>query len=74
MANLATTHWYLKEYGKAEQLEVIVLQKRKQILGDTHPDTLLAKHNLASTYSDMGEHEKAQKLEDSVQETQNSSG
>ncbi|KAJ7312647.1 hypothetical protein DFH08DRAFT_822090 [Mycena albidolilacea] len=64
IGNLATTYWHLKEYRKAEELEVIVL-KRKQILGDTHPDTLPARHNL---YSNLGDHQKAQELENSVEE------
>ncbi|KAJ7850251.1 hypothetical protein B0H13DRAFT_1905771 [Mycena leptocephala] len=47
----------------AEELEVIVLEKQKQVFGDGHPDTLRAMGNLASTYSDLGKFHKAEELE-----------
>jgi hypothetical protein len=31
----------------AEVLEVVVMEKRKEVLGDDHPDTLLSMGNLA---------------------------
>ncbi|KAJ7799901.1 hypothetical protein B0H13DRAFT_2501573 [Mycena leptocephala] len=52
----------IREYRKAEELNVIVLEKRKQLLGDSHPHTLCTMDNLASTYSGMGEHQKAKEL------------
>jgi len=32
----------------------VVLEKRKQVLGDDHPDTLLSMANLACTYGNQG--------------------
>jgi hypothetical protein len=63
MANLAATYWKLKEFTKAEELEVVVLEKRKQLLGDDHPDTLRAMGNLALTYRSLNKPKKAKELE-----------
>ncbi|KAF7369456.1 FabD/lysophospholipase-like protein [Mycena venus] len=51
------------KYKQAEKLLKEVLEKWQQLLGDNHPDTLLAMSNLASTYSDLGEHQKAEELQ-----------
>ncbi|KAJ7853394.1 hypothetical protein B0H13DRAFT_2580728, partial [Mycena leptocephala] len=50
----------LEEFTKAEELEVVVLEKQKQLLGDDHPDTLLAMGNLAVTYRHPEELMKAE--------------
>ncbi|KAJ7254279.1 hypothetical protein C8J57DRAFT_1722220 [Mycena rebaudengoi] len=50
MGNLASTYRGLGKLTDAEQLEVVVLEKRRQTLGPEHPDTLLAMGNLANTY------------------------
>jgi hypothetical protein len=56
MGNLANTYSHLGEYQKAEELNVVVLEKQKQVLGENHPDTLRTMGNLASTYSHLREH------------------
>ncbi|KAJ7714227.1 hypothetical protein B0H14DRAFT_2413537 [Mycena olivaceomarginata] len=62
MGNLAWTYSALGEYQKAKELNLTVLEKRKQALGDNHPHTLLTMGNLAWTYSALGEHQKAKEL------------
>ncbi|KAJ7433586.1 P-loop containing nucleoside triphosphate hydrolase protein [Mycena galericulata] len=44
------------------QTRLKVLEEQKQILGDNHPDTLHTMGDLASTYSDLGQHKKAKEL------------
>ncbi|KAJ7755593.1 hypothetical protein B0H14DRAFT_2345597 [Mycena olivaceomarginata] len=68
MSNLARTYSGLGEHQKTKDLKISVLEKRRQILGNTHPDTLDEMSSLASTYSDLGDHQKAQQLRDSVRE------
>ncbi|KAJ7787637.1 P-loop containing nucleoside triphosphate hydrolase protein [Mycena olivaceomarginata] len=72
MSNLASTYRDLGEFHKAEELEVVVLEKsklvvvlekRKQVLGDDHPDTLWIMGNLASTFNCLGEFQQAEELE-----------
>jgi hypothetical protein len=41
MVNLASTYWNLGHWKEAETFEVVVMEKRKQVLGDDHPDTLM---------------------------------
>ncbi|KAJ7801468.1 hypothetical protein B0H14DRAFT_2322331, partial [Mycena olivaceomarginata] len=67
---LASTYVALGEYQKATELEVIVLQKQKLLLGDNHPDTLCTMGNLASTYLALGEYQKATELKVIVLEKQ----
>ncbi|KAF2679088.1 hypothetical protein K458DRAFT_422516 [Lentithecium fluviatile CBS 122367] len=47
MANLASIFWSQRLLKEAEDLEVRVMETRKRVLGDKHPDTLGAMHNLA---------------------------
>ncbi|KZL79726.1 tpr domain protein, partial [Colletotrichum incanum] len=54
MANLASTYWNQGRWKEAEELEVRVMEMRKRVLGDEHPDTLTSIANLASTYRDQG--------------------
>ncbi|KAJ7798078.1 hypothetical protein B0H13DRAFT_2245226 [Mycena leptocephala] len=70
IGNLAVTYNNLREFKKAEELQVVVLEKlkhlqekQKQLLGDDHPDTLLAMSNLSVTYSQLKEFTKAEELE-----------
>jgi hypothetical protein len=63
MSNLATISHDLKQFTKAEELKVIVMKNRKQLLGDDHPDTLHAMANLAVTYWTLKEFIKAEELE-----------
>ncbi|KAJ7878244.1 acyl transferase/acyl hydrolase/lysophospholipase [Mycena leptocephala] len=53
---------------EAEPLESIVLEKRKQVLGADHPDTLSAMANLAATYRELGRYQEAESLEGIVLE------
>ena len=56
----------LSEQGyssEAEKLEIQVLDARKKIFGEEHPDTLLAMGNLASTYSDLEKYTEAEELQ-----------
>jgi hypothetical protein len=39
-----------------------VLEKRKELLGEDHPDTLLALGNLTATYHNVGQFLPAEKL------------
>ncbi|KAJ6448302.1 hypothetical protein C8R45DRAFT_948067 [Mycena sanguinolenta] len=71
MGILARTYSDLGEYQKAKDLEAVVLEKRKQTLGDTHPDTLLAMGNLVTTYWHLKEYQKAADLEIIVLEKRN---
>jgi thioredoxin-like negative regulator of GroEL len=43
-----------------------VLEKRKQLLGADHPDTLQAMANLAATYHQLGRYKKAEELQDCI--------
>src|SRR5260370_42169013 len=52
----------------AEELEVVVLEKRKELWGEDHPDTLLSMGNLASTYRNQGRLKDAEVLEVAVME------
>jgi hypothetical protein len=38
------------QWKEAEELEVQVMQTRKRVLGEEHPETLTTMRNLASTY------------------------
>ncbi|KAJ7300428.1 P-loop containing nucleoside triphosphate hydrolase protein [Mycena albidolilacea] len=51
--------WEAGKYKQYEKLLEGVLEKQKQVLGDNHPDTLCTISNLAMTYTDLGEHQKA---------------
>jgi soluble cytochrome b562 len=44
---------------------------REKLLGVEHPDTLLSMENLASTYADKGNLEKAKQLEIQVLDIRN---
>ncbi|OCK72871.1 hypothetical protein K432DRAFT_38395 [Lepidopterella palustris CBS 459.81] len=52
MANLASTYIDQGRWKEAEELDVQVMETRKRVLGEGHPDTLTSMANLASTYSD----------------------
>jgi len=55
-------------WKEAETLQVVVMEKRKQVLGDDHPDTLTSMANLASTYRKQGHWKEAETLEVVVME------
>jgi len=48
---------------------VQVMETRKRVLGEEHPDTLTSMGNLASTYRNQGRWNEAEKLEVQVMET-----
>jgi hypothetical protein len=55
-------------YNAAGQLFVGVIETRKRVLGDKHPDTLSSMANLASTYWNQGRWREAEDLEVKVVE------
>ncbi|OSS50032.1 hypothetical protein B5807_05248 [Epicoccum nigrum] len=57
------------KYKGAEELFVQVMQARKRVLGDEHPDTLSSMANLASTYRNQGRWKEAEELEVQVMQT-----
>ncbi|TFK32174.1 hypothetical protein BDQ12DRAFT_617536, partial [Crucibulum laeve] len=52
--NLAATYSSQGKWTEAEKLEVEVMEKRQQLLGPAHPDTLISMENLAATYRKQG--------------------
>lgn len=56
-------------YGVAERMGEQSLEARTMVLGPEHPDTLTSKANLASTYQDQKQYDKAAELEEQVLET-----
>jgi tetratricopeptide (TPR) repeat protein len=50
-------------WKEAEELLMQVVQTRKKVLGDEHPDTLTRMDNLASTYRSQGRWKEAEELE-----------
>ena len=44
------------------------MEKSKEVLGEGHPDTLRSMGNLARTYSQQGQWDKAEKLQVEVME------
>ncbi|KAJ7794025.1 hypothetical protein B0H14DRAFT_2924625, partial [Mycena olivaceomarginata] len=63
MANLAETYRDLGNFTEAQRLEVVVLQKRREICGNNSSDTLDAMSSLASTYRKGGDFIKAKELD-----------
>lgn len=51
---LASAYGEQGQWKSAEALELMVMDKRMQLLGDEHPDTLQSIANLADTYHDLG--------------------
>jgi hypothetical protein len=62
LGRMGTYYWEQGQSGKAEQLDVQVLELRKDVLGERHPDTILAMANLASTWKQQGPSGKAEQL------------
>ncbi|KAL2819850.1 hypothetical protein BDW59DRAFT_164884 [Aspergillus cavernicola] len=50
------------QWKEAEELDVQVLEIRKQVLGPVHPETLRSMANLAATYRDLGRLKEAEEL------------
>ena len=65
-----TLVFYEAGYWKeAEQLQIQVLETRKRVLGEEHPDMLTSMANLVSTYRNQGWWVEAEQLEVQVSET-----
>ncbi|KAF8978350.1 hypothetical protein BDQ17DRAFT_1265746, partial [Cyathus striatus] len=47
----------------ALKLQKEVLDKRRRAIGELHPDTLVSMHNLAETYSRLGQWKEAEELQ-----------
>ncbi|MCL2336441.1 MAG: tetratricopeptide repeat protein, partial [Firmicutes bacterium] len=61
--NLASTYENLGRFQEALDLQMQLLDKRRTMLGEDHPDTLGAMHNLAITYDDLGRFQEALELQ-----------
>ena len=59
MNNLANAFSDKGDLDKAIEIYENTLALRKQVLGDTHPDTLTSMNNLANAFSDKGDLDKA---------------
>ncbi|KAJ7907866.1 hypothetical protein B0H13DRAFT_2017973 [Mycena leptocephala] len=68
----ALVYQYCGKLPKAQDLGVVALETHKRILGDNHPDTLMAMANLAVTYRFLGQLKNAAELEDLVLKTRKS--
>lgn len=53
MFNLARTLLHLREWGRAHDLLIPVLRKRKKLLGPNHPDTLMTRNELGVLYCEQ---------------------
>ncbi|KAG9235723.1 Tetratricopeptide repeat-domain-containing protein [Amylocarpus encephaloides] len=62
MANLASTYRNQGRWKEAEDLFVLVMETRKRVLGQEHPDTLTSMNNLAFSWKQLGRSEEAIKL------------
>ena len=54
---------------EAEDLEVLVMETRKRVLGEEHPDSLTSMAELASTYWSQGRLKDTEDLEVLLMET-----
>ena len=63
---LAVIYYKFGRYDEAVLLEDQVLQQRKGLCGNSHPDTLTAMANLAGTYYGQRDYERAEELERKV--------
>jgi hypothetical protein len=59
MSNLASVYSNQGRWKEAEELQMQVMQTRKRVLGDEHPDTLLSMHNLAFTLQSQARRQEA---------------
>ena len=67
--NLALIYRNQGRWKEAEELFVQVMETRKRVLGQEHPDTLTSVTNLASTYRDQGRWKEAEELDVQAMET-----
>ncbi|KAF7761692.1 hypothetical protein Agabi119p4_9684 [Agaricus bisporus var. burnettii] len=65
---MALVYFEQGQWKEAEALYLVVVEKRKQLLGDDHPDTLRSMGNLAATYRKQGQRKEAEALQVVVME------
>ncbi|KAJ7737792.1 hypothetical protein DFH07DRAFT_892912 [Mycena maculata] len=58
----ASIYRYSKRPAEATKINNVILQKRREILGDDHPDTLISMWNLATSYNHIHQPKKAEEL------------
>ncbi|KAJ7106967.1 P-loop containing nucleoside triphosphate hydrolase protein [Mycena epipterygia] len=61
-------YYYAQRHQEAEILLTAVLERRRNLLGEDHLDTLTAMYDLADTYYGVGKLEEAEKLQVTVVE------
>ncbi|KAJ7607626.1 hypothetical protein DFH06DRAFT_1066608 [Mycena polygramma] len=66
----STMYWFAGRYEDAEQLQIVVLQQYRELLGDDHSQTLKAMSSLALTCSALGHYKEEEELQVFVFETQ----
>ncbi|KAF7318749.1 hypothetical protein HMN09_00387200 [Mycena chlorophos] len=75
LVSLAITCGELKDFGEAERLKIIVLERLRGTKGDAHLETLRAAMSLAVTYKDRKLPRKAKVLErDTLEQLRRNSG
>jgi hypothetical protein len=60
---VAQVLWEEGRWKEAEELEVKVMEARRRVLGEEHPNTITAIANLAVTYRNQGRLKEAEELE-----------
>ena len=66
--NIAFVYFEQRQWKEAEALEVVVVKKRKNLLGEEHHDTLMSMESIACTYREQGRWKEAEALEVVVME------
>ncbi|KAG9252912.1 kinesin light chain [Emericellopsis atlantica] len=62
MADLAATYYTQGRYDKDKEISVKVLDLRREVLGEKHPDTISSIADLAATYYSQGRYDAAEVL------------
>ncbi len=62
MSNLQAIYLAQRRYKEAEPIANEVMQIRRRVLGEEHPDTLRSAHNLAAIYGSLGRYREAEHL------------
>jgi tetratricopeptide (TPR) repeat protein len=68
MSELASIYYRMGRIKEAVKLGKKVMDIRQRLLGDEHPDTLLAMSNLTMFYSQLGRIREAEELKEKVTE------
>jgi hypothetical protein len=74
MNNLAETYRQQGWMTEAAELQVQVLEQRKRILGENHPDTLITMNNLIEIYQQEGRIKEVAELQKRVAQADNGTG